>query len=47
MSRKEFIKEEVLEARKKGLIKCPCGAVYSRFLKRCPGCGLPNPTKFE
>jgi len=42
-----FIRPDVLEARKKGLIMCPCKATYSRFLKRCPNCGRPNPTKFR
>ena len=47
MSRDPFIRADVLDARRKGLIMCPCEATYSKFLKRCPRCGLPNPTKFR
>lgn len=47
MSPDSFIRDDVRQAKKKGLIMCPCTATYSIFLKRCPKCGRPNPEKFR
>lgn len=43
MGKVEYVRADVLLARREGLVKCPCGATYSIRIEKCPKCGRPNP----